>query len=248
MFLKIFETASFYYLRAFSFFMTKYAIIVAGGKGTRMKSGVPKQFLLLNGKPVLFHTLECFYHFDPLLKIILVLPRKHFSYWKKLCARYKFSLPHAMVAGGSERFFSVKNGLGLVKEKGIVAVHDGVRPLANKVTLKKCFDAAAKKGNAIPVIPITESLRQKKKKGSVRVNRQEFFIVQTPQCFDSEILKKAYRQKYSAEFTDDASVVEKSGIKIVLTEGNPENIKITSPADLKIAELLEKSATRKKPR
>lgn len=221
--------------------MTKYAIIVAGGKGTRMKSGVPKQFLLLNGKPVLFHTLECFHHFDPLLKIILVLPRKHFSQWKKLCARYNFFLPHSIVAGGRERFFSIKNGLNLIEEKSIVAIHDGVRPLVSKKTIKSCFDTASRKGNAVPVISVTESLRQKKKKGSIRVNRDDFFIVQTPQCFDSEILKKAYGHKYSKEFTDDASVVEKYGKKIFLTEGNLENIKITSPADLKVAEFLEAS-------
>lgn len=220
--------------------MKKFAIIVAGGSGTRMNSVVPKQFLLLNGKPVLFHTLECFHKFDPSIKIILVLPAKQFSYWKNLCIKYKFSIPHSVVAGGRKRFFSVKNGLGIIHERGIVAVHDGVRPLITNETIKKCFNTAQKKGNAIPVIPVIDSIRKKQNNGNVSVSRNDYFIVQTPQCFTSEILKKAYHQKYSLDFTDDASVIEKYGEKIQLVKGNAENIKITSPIDLFVAECYVK--------
>lgn len=195
----------------------------------------------MNGKPILFHTLERFHRFDPSIKIILVLSSEYFSYWKRLCTKHKFSLPYSLVPGGKERFFSVLNGLTLVKEKSIVAIHDGVRPLVSRETIKRCFDRALKLGNAIPVIPINESLRQKKKNGSFAVDRDDFFIVQTPQCFNSDILKKAYLQGYSEKFTDDASVMEKYGKKIHLVEGNRENIKITSPVDLKVAELLERS-------
>lgn len=218
--------------------MKSYAIIVAGGSGTRMNSAVPKQFLLLKGSPVLFHTLKRFYEYDSSINTILVLPEKHIAYWEKLCKKHKFSLPHQTVAGGKERFFSVRNALERITENAIIAIHDGVRPLVSIETIKTCFITAKKKGNAIPVIPIAESIRQKTKQGNKAVNRNEFCIVQTPQCFRSALLKKAYRQKFSSRFTDDASVVEKCGYKVNLVDGNRENIKITSPADLKIAETL----------
>lgn len=218
--------------------MAKYAIIVAGGSGSRMKSVIPKQFLPVTGRPLLFYTLERFHHYDPFIKIILVLPEKQFNLWKNLCEKYRFTIEHTVVAGGKERFFSVKKGLRLIKEKCLVAVHDGVRPLVSKQTIKKCFETAAKKGTAIPVIPLKESLRQTIKGGTIAMKRSHYLIVQTPQCFDSELLINAYAQKYSTEFTDDASVVEKYGKKIFLVEGNEENIKITSPKDLKVAEML----------
>lgn len=226
--------------------MTKYAIIVAGGSGTRMNSAIPKQFLLLNGRPLLFYTLESFHQFDSSLKIILVLPGEHFFSWKKLCTKYKFSLPHSIVAGGKQRFFSVKNALDSIHEKSIIAVHDGVRPLVSQDTIRRCFETALEKGNAIPVIPVPDSLREKKKKGSKTVNRKYYFIVQTPQCFDSEILKKAYHQKFREGFTDDASVVEKAGETIYLCEGDQGNIKITTPLDLCIAECLLGKKTKAK--
>ena len=222
--------------------MEKYAIIVAGGSGTRMKTEVPKQFLLLKGKPVLFHTIEKFNKLSASVKIILALPSNQISHWKNLCKKYKFNIEHKIVSGGKERFFSVKNGLKQVTEKSIVAVHDGVRPLVKTETIQKCFASAEKKGNAIPVISVNESLRKKKGNKNFSVNRKEFFIVQTPQCFRSEILKTAYKQNFSPQFTDDASVVEKSGKKIYFIDGNPENIKITTPVDLKMAEILMKNS------
>lgn len=219
----------------------RYVIIVAGGSGKRMNSGTPKQFHLLNGRPVLFHTIQRFNQFDASIRIILVLPRKYFSFWKKLCRQHGLKTPHKLVAGGKERYFSVKNGLGRIKENSLVAIHDGVRPFVSSSAIERCFSMAAKKGNAIPVIPIAESIRRREKNGSSSVNRNEFFIVQTPQCFWSEDLKKAYSHRYSAIFTDDATVVEKSGVKIHMVEGNLENIKITSPLSMKMAELVEKT-------
>ncbi len=232
--------------------MKKFAIIVAGGSGTRIKSRVPKQFLEVNGSPLLFLTIKRFHAFSDSLKIILVLPEKHFPLWKSLCKTHNFNLPHTIVSGGKERFYSVQNALALVPENALVAIHDGVRPFVTKDLIKKCFAAAEKKGNAIPVISLSDSIRQrtpnltgKTKQPSLNnthsaaANRNDFFIVQTPQCFRSEIVKNAYHQKYSIDFTDDASVVEKVGTKIHLVEGRKENIKITTLFDLKIAGVIE---------
>ncbi len=222
----------------------KYALIVAGGKGLRMGTELPKQFLPIGGKPVLMHTLEAFYAYSPEVKIILVLPRSQQDYWKKLCIEYGFALPHFIADGGETRFHSVKNGLALVQEDGLVAVHDGVRPFVSREVIARCYELAATKKAVVPVIGIVETVRcLDGGPGGVTVNRENYKLVQTPQTFDSGILKKAYGQPYTAAFTDDASVVEAWGFPVCLTEGNRENIKITTPFDLKFAAFLTESCS-----
>jgi 2-C-methyl-D-erythritol 4-phosphate cytidylyltransferase len=216
--------------------MEKQLIIVAGGQGKRMKSEIPKQFLVIARKPLLMHTIERFQDFSSELKIFLVLPESHFEFWKSLCKKYDFNISHQLVKGGKTRFHSVKNGLDEINEECIVAIHDGVRPLVSHSTIASAFALAEKKGNAIPVVGINESMRKVKHKKSTPVNREKFRLVQTPQCFNSILIKEAYAQGYREEFTDDATVVEALGIKVRLTKGNSENIKITRPVDLKIAE------------
>lgn len=215
--------------------MNNYVIVVAGGSGTRMKSVVPKQFLELAGKPILMHTLERFVMFDPAIKVILVLPEAHQSTWKELCVLHAFTLKHSVVNGGETRFHSVKNGLNSISGGGIVAVHDGVRPLVSIATIARCFDETKKKGNAIPCIPVHETVRQIEGDGSKLVDRSALRLVQTPQVFKVHQLQQAYNQEYQSFFTDDASVLENKGEKIHLVEGNRENIKITEPADLILA-------------
>jgi len=217
---------------------TKIAIIVAGGKGTRMQADIPKQFIEIHGKPVLMHTLEAFHRYDDSIQLILVLPASQLNAWKKLCLKHAFLLPHQIVSGGETRYNSVLNGLAQIKTPALIAVHDGVRPFVSNGTIKRCFDEAEKHGSAIPVIDIVDSIRQIKKTGSQSVDRSNYKLVQTPQVFDSEILKKAYEQDFSALFTDDASVVEALGLKITLVEGNRENIKITTAFDLVLAETV----------
>lgn len=223
--------------------MPNYAIIVAGGKGERMGQHIPKQFLELAGKPILMHTIEKFYNTFPQLKIILALSENQFDYWEELCYKYGFTkIPHQIVAGGKTRFDSVKNALALVKESGIVAVHDGVRPLVSVATITNCFNQAELCGAVIPVVDIVDSLRFVSKQGNANksVARSCYKSVQTPQCFTTEIILKAYQQDFDETFTDDASVVEKLGYKIDLVEGNTENIKITSPIDIALAETILK--------
>ena len=218
--------------------MNKTAIIVAGGKGERMNADIPKQFLEIKGKPILIHTLEAFMNFDASLQLILVLPAAQFEFWKTLCKKHALNIPHQIVAGGQTRFQSVKNGLDAVKVPAIVAIHDGVRPLVSKETISRCFDAAAKFGAAIPTMDAIESIRFVDANGSKSVDRNAYKMVQTPQVFDAELLKKAYEQEFSVLFTDDASVVEAMGIKVQLVDGNRENIKITTEFDLIVAERL----------
>lgn len=218
--------------------MEKYVIIVAGGSGKRMGGEMPKQFLLVAGKPILMHTVEAFAHADEGFKFILVLPEAHFTTWHELVAEYNFSIPVTLVAGGAERFFSVKNALAHVPNGALVAVHDGVRPFASKETILEAFAVAAEKGSAVPVIDEVDSLRRVQEGESQAVNRSEYKRVQTPQVFQSTILKKAYNQEFSFLFTDDASVVEGIGHAITLTTGNVENIKITTPHELLLAEAL----------
>jgi 2-C-methyl-D-erythritol 4-phosphate cytidylyltransferase len=218
--------------------MKKYIIIVAGGSGKRMQSDLPKQFLSIHGKPVLMHTIEKFFNYDASIHFVLALPQNQIETWKQLCTSHQFNITHTIVQGGNERFHSVLNALAEIKEKCLVAVHDGVRPLVNLETITNCFVMAEKKGNAIPVIPISESLRVVDENANKPVDRNKYKLVQTPQVFLSDLLLKAYQQKYTPEFTDDASVVEKMGITINLVEGNKENIKITTPVDLQIAEAL----------
>jgi 2-C-methyl-D-erythritol 4-phosphate cytidylyltransferase len=222
--------------------MKNTVIIVAGGAGTRMGSTVPKQFLLISGKPVLMHTIEKFITFDNSLDLIVTLPENQIETWKNLCLQYKFNHSHKVVIGGFTRFHSVQNALAEVAaDSEIVAVHDGVRPLVSIETIKKCFEIAESKGNAIPVIQVNESIRRISGNESEIVNRDGICIVQTPQVFRYAIIISAYRQAYAAEFTDDASVVEKSGCSINFIDGNRENIKITFPADIVFAEKLMQS-------
>jgi len=218
----------------------KTAIIVAGGKGERMQTDIPKQFIEIQGKPILMHTIEAFLAYDASLQIILVLPLAQINYWNELCAKQNFTVRHKIVVGGETRFQSVKNGLSAVNSPTLVAVHDGVRPLVSAETIARCFDEAERNGNAIPVVELVDSIRQISADGSLSVNRTLYKLVQTPQVFDAELLKNAYEQPYSAVFTDDASVVESLGIKINLVEGNRENIKITTVFDLVLAEVLLK--------
>jgi len=221
--------------------MKYYAIIVAGGSGSRMKNSIAKQFLLLEGLPLLMHTILAFHKCVLNPEIILVLNIHQHSYWEELCKRYDFQIPHEVVKGGEQRFDSVKNGLKLIKTKGIVAVHDAVRPLVSSNLIVRSYQEAEEKGNCVVGIPPTDSVRRVISEGhSESLNRTELLLIQTPQTFQSDILKKAYEKPYRNEFTDDASVAEYSGININVVEGERENIKITFPEDLQIAEILLK--------
>ena len=218
------------------FSMDKAVIIVAGGKGLRMGGDLPKQFLPLQGKPVLMHTIDTFYKWDSSVCIVLVIPEEHGSYWKMLCKELNFTVPHRVVYGGETRFHSVRNGLREVEGEGLVAVHDGVRPFVSPEVISSCFTAAEAFGAAIPVIPMIESVREIIREESRPFDRNRLCIVQTPQVFRADILRKAYEQPYDERFTDDASLVEASGHAIRLVDGNRENIKITTPMDLQYAE------------
>ncbi|MBS5980915.1 2-C-methyl-D-erythritol 4-phosphate cytidylyltransferase [Dysgonomonas sp. Marseille-Q5470] len=219
--------------------MKKNVIIVAGGKGLRMGNDLPKQFIPIGGKPVLMRTIEAFYRFDPDINIILVLPVSHQDYWKSLCEEYNFSIEHTIGNGGETRFHSVKNGLALVAD-GLVGVQDGVRPFGSVEMIKRCFDAAEEEFPAvIPVIDSTDSLREVVDEDKSRiVDRSKIRLVQTPQVFDVNVLKKAYQTDFKETFTDDASVVEAMGVDVHLVKGEVTNIKITTPLDLKIGELI----------
>jgi len=219
----------------------KITIIVAGGKGERMQTDIPKQFIEIQGKPILMHTIETFLRFDITMHIIVVLPLSQIDFWKELCIKHAFKVIHQIVAGGQTRFESVKNGLAAIKSPACVAVHDGVRPLVSTKTIGRCFEVAETSGNAIPVVDLVDSIRQTTDNGSISVNRMAYKLVQTPQIFDADLLKKAYKQDFSELFTDDASVVENLGTKINLVEGNRENIKITTSFDLLLAEMLLKN-------
>ena len=218
----------------------EYVIIVAGGKGLRMGSDIPKQFLSIGGKPVLMRTIERFREYSADLQIILVLPEAQQEYWLQLCKEYDFDVEYRLANGGQTRFHSVQNGLALVPDdaEGVVGVHDGVRPFPSIEVIHNCYETACEKKAVIPVIPVVETVRHLEKEGSVTVPRDEYKLVQTPQTFDIQLLKAANRQPYNDGFTDDASVVESYGHDITLVEGNRENIKITTPYDLKIAEVL----------
>ena len=218
-----------------------YAIIVAGGSGSRMNSDIPKQFLELNGKPVLMHTLEAFYQNVNQPHIILVLASADLKRWEALKKKYDFNVPHQIVAGGAERFYSVKNGLDLVtKKNAIVAVHDAVRPLVSQNTINNCFQTAVEKGNAIAAVPAKDSIRKLKNGKSEALQRNEIYLVQTPQTFQIEQLNIAYQQNFDSFFTDDASVVEKANYPINLERGDEFNFKITFKEDLKLAETILK--------
>lgn len=211
--------------------MKRTIIIVAGGKGLRMESEIPKQFLELNGKPVLMHTIEAFFLFDEEIKLILVLPKGQFSFWDELCQKHHFTIPHQKVAGGSTRFESVKNGLEQAPDTGLIGVHDGVRPFIRPETITRIYNEAAKHGNAIPVIAPSESIRIVTENSNQIIDRASVRLIQTPQVFEAKALKEAYKIQYKESFTDDASVFEGNN-KIHLVEGQQGNIKITTPEDL----------------
>jgi 2-C-methyl-D-erythritol 4-phosphate cytidylyltransferase len=222
--------------------MKYYVIIVAAGSGKRMNSATPKQFLLLDSRPVLMHTINAFYHSDVHPDILVVLNEQYLDFWAGLCSQHNFTVPHKTIKGGTQRFDSVKNALTEIDEgTSIIAIHDAVRPLISKDLIKRSFKEAEKKGNAVPGIPSRNSLRQLTEDGSLALNRDRIFEIQTPQVFESGLLKRAYNQQYSDKFTDDASVVEKIGSKINIITGEPYNIKITYPDDVKIAKLLLKA-------
>ena len=236
--------------------MKRFAIIVAGGKGLRMGTEMPKQFLPIEGRPVLMRTLDAFYACDSSIQIILVLPRDHQPYWHELCREYSFSVPHRIADGGSTRFHSVQNGLSLIDApEALVAVHDGVRPFVSPEVIMQCYRDAETHGAAVPVVPVVETIRQLtppspnpktsnldatklEKVSSSTVPRDAYRLVQTPQTFRATLLRRAYELPYHDSFTDDASVVEAMGETIYLTEGNRENVKLTTPYDLIVAQAL----------
>lgn len=230
--------------------VTKAVVIVAGGKGLRMGGDIPKQFLPVGGKPVLMRTIERFLEYDEKMQVVLVLPRDHQEYWHKLTGRYHFTKPFTLADGGETRFHSVKNGLEKVKASALlIGVHDGVRPFVSVETISACYDEAERNGAVVPVTEVVETVRHLEKKkdadfvgqqGSKTVPRSEYRLVQTPQVFDARLLRAAYSQPYTDFFTDDASVVETFGHEVALVKGNRENIKITTPFDLAIAEALTK--------
>jgi 2-C-methyl-D-erythritol 4-phosphate cytidylyltransferase len=220
--------------------MKRTVILVAGGKGLRMGSDLPKQFIPVHGKPVLMHTLQLFYDWDETAQLILVIPAEQESYWNMLCRELNFAVPHRIVFGGDTRFHSVLNAVRTTDADGLIAVHDGVRPLVSADVIESCFKKAGEHGAAIPVVPVIESVREKECDESRPFDRNRLYVVQTPQVFRADILHDAYKQDYIPDFTDDASVVESIGHKIHLVEGNRENIKITTLLDLVCAGYLLK--------
>ena len=213
----------------------KYCIIVAGGKGMRMASKVPKQFLILSGKPVLFWSISAFQSYDPAINVILVLPGKYISDWKKLTEDYNFPGSITIVQGGESRYQSVKNAVDKLPDNGLVAIHDGVRPLVCQKLIRRCFDLAEEKGNAIPYLPIQDTIRQLINNKNISVDRSQYVRIQTPQVVDIKILKKAFRQPWHKNFTDESRMLENMGVTINLLEGDEQNIKITKQSDLLLA-------------
>jgi 2-C-methyl-D-erythritol 4-phosphate cytidylyltransferase len=220
--------------------MKKFALIVAGGSGTRINSDIPKQFIEIAGLPLVMHTIHNFAKFDPKIEFILVLPESQISNWHLLCKKHHFSIKPKIAFGGVTRFYSVKNGLKLIDDESIVFIHDAVRPLVSDNTIQNCLDCATTTGNSLPVIPVTDSVRIVDGGNNHPADRSKIYLVQTPQTFQTTLIKKAYRATPVDNFTDDASVLESMGVTINLVEGNRENIKITTPADLIIAEAFLK--------
>lgn len=218
--------------------MKKSMIIVAGGSGTRMEAEIPKQFIELNEKPILMHTLERMHAADDAMQLILVLPANQMDEWEKLCNKHGFSLPHVMAEGGSTRFLSVKSGLELAWGSALIGVHDGVRPLFTADLINRVFSEAAYSGAAIPVTPVIQSLRKVDGNKSQTVDRAEYRQVQTPQCFKTEVLQMGFANAKHVNYSDDAAVVEANGALIGLVDGDLDNIKITTPIDLQLAELI----------
>ena len=227
--------------------MKRFAVVVAGGKGLRMNNLIPKQFLCLNGTPILMRTINRLKSFDHSINIIVVLPKEQIGYWKDLCSKHGFITEHAVTEGGSTRFFSVNNGLKMVESDSVVAIHDGVRPFISDSVLKDAYETAASEGSAIPVIPLIDSIRSMDENGDSHAeDRSVFRLVQTPQVFRTNLIKDAFLKAAASDeetqssFTDDASVFEYAGGKISLVGGDPDNIKITSPKDLETASIIVK--------
>lgn len=215
--------------------MKRYAVIVAGGQGLRMGADRPKQFLEIGGKPILRHTIERFLAFDPAVELIVVLPASEKDWWRNYCRESGFLERYSMVSGGITRFHSVQNALKYVGDEGVVAIHDGVRPLVRRELLERLFEAAETCPAVIPAVPVVESVRLEEETSSRPVPRDGLRLVQTPQVFDAAVLKAAYAQPFSPAFTDDASVVEASGTPVRLVAGDRINLKITTPDDLPLA-------------
>lgn len=218
--------------------MKRFVIITAGGSGQRMANEIPKQFLSIHNDIILIKSIRAFYTFDNQITIVLTLPNNHISYWKEIMKENNFTIKHTIVEGGKTRFHSIQNALKVIADDGIVAIHDGVRPLVSQETIAQTFKTAERYGNAIPYTDIYDSLRYVDSDKNQRVDRTKLKSIQTPQTFSCKLIKEAYTQNWEESFTDDANVVEKLGIKINLVPGNPENIKITTKKDLKIAEAL----------
>ena len=220
----------------------KFVIIAAAGYGTRMNSSVPKQFLLLNGIPLIAYTIQSFLKIWKDAEFIVVLPEEEFSRWEKIRRKYLKKIPIRVTKGGATRFHSVKNGLKLVKEEGIVAIQDACRPFVSPQMLSNCLVSAVEKGNGVPAVDLKDTIREIMKEGTRHRNRAKYKVIQTPQCFHVSDLKKAYQQTFQEEFTDDASVAEAAGQKIYLVDGDPMNFKITTKSDLEIAERIFRAA------
>lgn len=221
--------------------MKYYAVIVAGGSGNRMQTETPKQFLLLKNLPVLMHTIKAFAQSDTQPKILLVLNKEQQGYWRRLCEEFNFRIPHDVIDGGTERFYSVKNAIDRIDDDSFVAIHDAVRPLVSKALIDNCFQRAKAIGNVIAAVQSSDSVRMLRDEKSTALRRDEIYLVQTPQTFSLKILKAAYQQAFTSNFTDDASVVEALNEEINIIEGERNNIKITYPIDLELAELLLKN-------
>lgn len=224
---------------------SKYAIIVAGGSGSRMQSALPKQFIEFCGEPVLMHTIRAFHNSGSSPQLILALHGGYHELWASLCAKYNFTIPHKITMGGKTRFHSIKNAVDTITDPdALIAVHDAVRPLVSTDIINEAYRCAEENGTAVTAVKSRDSIRQITEGISTSLNRDSIYLVQTPQTFQSALLKKAYEQPYSESFTDDASVVEQSGVNITLIEGDHANIKITFPEDIAIAEaLINKKAT-----
>lgn len=218
--------------------MNKYALIVAGGNGSRMESVIPKQFILIGNRPILMHTLEAFDKYSKDIKIILVLPQEQFANWHTLVEDHKHMIKHKLVAGGQTRFESVRNGLNTIENDGLVAIHDGVRPFISKQLIGACFNSAEKEGSGIACVIPKDSIRKVLYNVNEYVDRNTYRLIQTPQVFEVSSIKMAYSQTSDTSHTDDASVAEEAGQKIILVDGDYGNIKITTPEDISIAQAL----------
>lgn len=222
----------------------EYALIVAGGKGTRMKSKIPKQFMELRGLPVLLHTINAFFRYSADIRIVLVLPQQDFETWNTIVKQYNFTQPVTLQQGGETRFQSVKKGLEKIEGNGLVAIHDGVRPLVSEAIIAESFRLAAAQRSAVAAVPLKESIRIAEANTTRALDRAQYRLIQTPQTFEVQLIKKAYELREDESLTDDASVAERAGHTISLFEGSYRNIKVTTEEDLIIAEALLGSSSR----